>query len=99
MRCIANTRVIRIRLTREGDRLVLQVEDTGIGIRPEDVPTLFQRFRQINDPRLAARDGNGLGLAISKKIVERHHGMIDIYSEYEKRTVVTVRLPAPVDAI
>ncbi len=95
MKCIANQREIAIRLKRDAETIRLEIEDSGIGIRPEDVACVFERFRQINDPRLPAQTGNGLGLAISKKIVERHGGEIDITSDYGKRTVVTVRFPNP----
>jgi PAS domain S-box-containing protein len=70
---------ITVRLRAEGASVRGEVEDTGPGITPEDVPRLFQRFSQLQ--RGMAKGGTGLGLAISKSIVEAHGGEIGVTSQ------------------
>jgi PAS domain S-box-containing protein len=83
---------VRIR-TRDG-HAEIKVADTGIGIRPEFLPILFERFRQA-DPSAARRFGGlGLGLAISKQLVELHGGTVTAESEGEGRgATFTINLP------
>jgi signal transduction histidine kinase len=69
--------------------LIIEVQDTGPGISPEDQKTLFERFR----PGTHKRSGSGLGLHLSKKIVETHQGTIDVKSELGKGSLFIVRLP------
>jgi signal transduction histidine kinase len=71
----------------------VSVKDTGIGIQQKDVPKLFRKFGQLESAKLVAPGGTGLGLAISKMIVERHHGKIEIESEYKKGSVFSFTLP------
>ena len=73
---------------------VFQVVDTGIGIAPEDIPRALGRFVQI-DPGLARQhEGTGLGLPLTKALVELHGGVLDLQSELGEGTTVTVRFPA-----
>jgi signal transduction histidine kinase len=65
---------------RDGE-LVTEVKDTGIGIAPEDVPKLFQRFQQIEMGATRRAGGTGLGLAITKALVEAHGGRIGVESQ------------------
>jgi signal transduction histidine kinase len=67
----------------------LEVEDTGYGIAADDLPTLFERFRQGKNKRA----GSGLGLHLSRRIVELHGGTIEVTSELGKGSVFTVHLP------
>ncbi len=71
----------------------VSVKDTGIGIQKKDVPKLFRKFGQLESAKLVAPGGTGLGLAISKMIVERHHGQIEIESEYKKGSAFSFTLP------
>ncbi len=71
----------------------VSVKDTGIGIQQEDVPKLFRKFGQLESAKLVAPGGTGLGLAISKMIVERHHGKIEIESEYKKGSAFSFTIP------
>jgi PAS domain S-box-containing protein len=75
----------------EGVRV--SVKDTGIGIQQKDVPKLFRKFGQLESAKMIAPGGTGLGLAISKMIVERHHGKIEIESEYKKGSSFSFVLP------
>jgi signal transduction histidine kinase/CheY-like chemotaxis protein len=68
-----------------------QVEDTGPGIAPEHLSRIFEPFEQVGDPR-ARSEGTGLGLALTKKIVEQMGGSIEVQSELGKGSVFTVTL-------
>ncbi len=71
-----------------------RVADTGIGITPQDVPKAMSLFGQI-DGRLARKhEGTGLGLPLTKSLVERHGGSLELQSEVDVGTTVTVRFPA-----
>ncbi len=67
----------------------IEVEDTGSGISPQDQATLFERFRQGSHKR----SGSGLGLYLSRRIVEAHKGSIEVNSELGKGSLFIVRLP------
>jgi signal transduction histidine kinase len=76
-----------------GDQAVLKVRDQGIGILPEFIPRLGERFFRVDMAR--SEDGGvGLGLSICKSIVDAHGGSMEFVSEPEKGTSVSVRLPA-----
>ncbi|MDD3604052.1 MAG: ATP-binding protein [Kiritimatiellae bacterium] len=77
----------------EGGHYLLTVSDTGVGIRPEAVPGLFQPFHQIDSTLARRHEGTGLGLSISKKLVEKMGGTIGVESEWGRGSVFTVRLP------
>ncbi|MBZ0282745.1 MAG: HAMP domain-containing histidine kinase [Anaerolineae bacterium] len=82
-------------LRREGDEAVLQVSDTGVGIQPEDLERIFDRFYQADSSRTRVHDGegSGLGLSIAKWIAEAHGGTIGVQSTPSKETTFTVRVP------
>ncbi len=71
----------------------LAVTDTGIGIPPDDLPHIFDRFYRVDRARSRASGGRGLGLAICKQIVEAHGGKIEVESTPNKGTRFSVRLP------
>lgn len=77
----------------EGDRLHLRVADTGIGIRPEDRERIFTEFSQVNASHARQQEGTGLGLALSKRLVEAHGGRIWFESEFGRGSVFHVLLP------
>jgi signal transduction histidine kinase len=62
----------------------ISVEDTGIGIKPEDIPKLFKEFSQLDSVYDKEYEGTGLGLALSKKLVELHGGRMQVASEFGK---------------
>lgn len=79
---------------REGANVVLTVTDTGPGIAAEDLPHIFERFYRADKSRTAAHGHNGLGLAITRGIVQAHGGTIEVTSRLGEGTRFTVRLPA-----
>jgi len=77
-----------------GDFVEIAVKDTGIGIRPEDQPKLFQPFMRLEGSSGAQCEGTGLGLVITRRLVEMHGGRIWVESEGEgKGSTFTVTLP------
>ncbi len=70
----------------------LTISDTGAGIAPEHLPHVFERFYKVDAARASDSTGSGLGLSISKAIVDRHGGTIYVTSE-PGRTTFTIRLP------
>ncbi|MGH9533289.1 MAG: sensor histidine kinase [Terriglobales bacterium] len=72
---------------------VIAVRDTGVGIRAEQIPGLFQKFARIENPLSGREFGTGLGLYFVKSVVELHHGSISVDSQPERGSTFTVRLP------
>ena len=83
---------ITLSLYRDGDWARLEVADTGIGIDPEHLPYVFDRFYRIHKARSRARGGSGLGLAIVKGIAEQHGGKATVTSEPGKGSTFTAWL-------
>jgi PAS domain S-box-containing protein len=75
------------------ENVMLAVEDTGIGILPDDLPHVFERFYRGNHRQPTEIPGTGLGLAIVKEIVDIHHGEIDVESKVDVGTRFEVKLP------
>jgi len=71
----------------------ISVNDTGVGIAPEDQETVFEEFRQVGSPYTQKREGTGLGLTLTKKFVEIHGGKIWVESEVGKGSTFTFSLP------
>ena len=88
--------LIRLRLERNGTHAEIGVSDNGLGIRPEDLPHVFERFYRADPARSSDPGGSGLGLAIARWIAERHGGSIGIQSEPGKGTQAIVNLPLAV---
>ncbi len=74
----------------------ISVEDTGIGIKKEDISKLFQSFQQVDSKRNRNIEGTGLGLAISKRLLSLMNGDIWVESEYEKGSKFSCALPQKV---
>lgn len=83
-----------VRVWREGNQAVFQVEDTGIGIPEEQRSLLFQKFQQLDTSYHRTYEGMGLGLALTKQLVELHGGAIEVESTVDVGSIFTVRLPA-----
>ena len=75
-------------------RLRFVVSDNGIGMAPEDVATAFAPFGQVQRDPSSSGEGSGLGLPLSKALVELHGGSLELTSEMGRGTVITIRLPA-----
>jgi PAS domain S-box-containing protein len=87
-----------VRLERQANDLIFAVRDFGLGIRAEEIPGLFKAFGQARSGKQRNAQGIGLGLAITKKLIELHGGTIAVQSEWEKGTTVTFKVPMVVDA-
>ncbi len=79
--------------------VVFRIADTGIGIKEEDKSRLFQEFEQIDSSITREYGGTGLGLVITKRLVELHRGSIWVESVYDKGSVFYVKLPQGTDEI
>ena len=71
----------------------MKVSDTGIGISPEDLPHIFERFYRADQSRSHDRGGSGLGLAIVESIVQEHQGSIEVESTPGKGSTFILKLP------
>jgi PAS domain S-box-containing protein len=84
---------IEVRLGKEGDQVVLAVTDSGVGIPAADRERIFERFYRTAIARRQAIQGTGLGLTITKAIVEAHHGTITVDGDEGRGSTFTVCLP------
>ncbi|MCL4735666.1 MAG: PAS domain-containing protein [Candidatus Omnitrophica bacterium] len=84
---------VAVSAVEAGETVSLSVADTGIGLKPEDLARLFQRFFRVRNEDTRKISGTGLGLSISKSIVDAHGGRLTVTSEYGKGTTFTVILP------
>ncbi len=82
---------IRLSSVKQDGQLAVSIEDNGIGIPPESVDRVFDRFYRVEESR--SRGGSGLGLTVAKWIAEAHHGSIQVRSTPGKGSVFTVLLP------
>lgn len=83
---------ITVRVETAGDHLRIQVIDSGIGIAPEQIPHLFERFRQAEGSVNRSYEGSGLGLALVKELVSLHGGQVNVESVYGRGSTFTVWL-------
>jgi signal transduction histidine kinase len=93
-----------VKFTPDGGRVALRarpvenglevsVSDTGIGIAPEDQEKVFEEFRQVGGDYKTKQEGTGLGLALARKFVELHGGVISVQSELGKGATFTFTVP------
>ena len=85
---------IYLRVTSSQDYVRLTVQDEGMGISPEGIPHIFERFYRTDRSRDRKTGGTGLGLSIAKWIVEHHSGWFEVVSRLDAGTRITVVLPA-----
>ena len=83
---------IIIKLATESNHCILQVQDSGIGILPSQIPYLFERFRQAEGSENRSYEGSGLGLSLVKELVELHGGNVTVDSVYGQGTTFIVKL-------
>jgi len=86
---------ITVHLRREEESLLFCVQDTGPGIDQEDIPKLFEEFRQVSDGSWRRREGAGLGIPISRRFIELHGGRMWVESQVGEGTSVYFTLPLP----
>lgn len=84
---------ITVQVERQADEVIFSVRDTGLGITASDIPRLFVEFQQLNSGTDRQHGGAGLGLAISRRFVELHHGRIWVESQPGKGSVFSFALP------
>lgn len=84
---------IKIDICIREDKLILEIEDNGIGIPEKDLARIFERFYRVDKARARELGGTGLGLSIAKEIIEAHEGTIEIFSQEGKGTKTVIRLP------
>ena len=84
---------ITVTTRKDGDMAKISLSDTGIGIKEEDLNRLFKEFEQLDSGIIRKYGGTGLGLTISKKLVELHGGSILVESEYGVGSTFTITLP------
>lgn len=86
---------ITCRSWSEAGQLVIQVQDTGMGIAPADQEKIFEKFKQVGNTLTDKPQGSGLGLAICRHIIEHHGGRIGVVSELGKGSTFWFQLPVP----
>jgi signal transduction histidine kinase len=84
---------VTVTLTQVQNWAVIQVQDTGVGIAPQDQARIFDRFHRVNQARTRQKGGAGLGLAIVQEIVRSHHGSIEVKSKLGVGSNFIVKLP------
>lgn len=85
---------ISIFVRNEGGKVWFTVQDSGIGIPPEDIPYIFDRFYRADESRARATGGTGLGLSIAKWIAERHGGYLEVLSREDFGSRISLVLPS-----
>jgi signal transduction histidine kinase len=83
---------VEIRTDLNGEKILVRVEDHGIGISEEALPRVFDRFYHLDRSGNELFDGIGLGLAITRQVIEQHHGSLDVTSEPGKGSTFTITL-------
>ncbi len=84
---------LKVSLRDEGEFALLSIQDTGIGIPKNDLPSIFNRFYRVDKARSRDEGGSGLGLSICKYIAEAHKGRIDVESKLSVGSCFKIRIP------
>ncbi len=85
--------VVRLASSSWRNEFIIEVADQGPGIREDDIPFVFERFRRVDKVRNRQRGGTGLGLAIAKTIIDAHQGRIEVHSRVGEGTRMRIYLP------
>ena len=84
---------IRLQANAQTDDLQIVVSDTGVGIDPQYLPHLFDRFYRVGSDRARTSGGTGLGLEIAYEVVRLHGGSLNVTSQIDRGTTFTISLP------
>jgi two-component system, chemotaxis family, CheB/CheR fusion protein len=87
---------IEVKIHHKGERILISVKDSGIGIPKDKQEIIFDRFRQVDKSLARNHEGSGIGLALVKSLVELHGGIISVQSEYGNGTEFIIELPLKV---
>ncbi|WP_199867097.1 sensor histidine kinase [Paraclostridium sordellii] len=84
---------IIVRLFEECSNIKIEVEDSGIGIKEEELPLIFNRFYRASSHRESNKDGSGIGLSIAKILIGNLNGKIAVSSKYKKGSIFSIYIP------
>ena len=84
---------IALSLAADADAVRLSITDSGIGIAPDQVAHVFERFHRVRGPRARTQEGTGIGLALVQELVRLHGGTITVESQRDRGTTFTVAIP------
>ena len=84
---------IRVEITKQEDEVICKIQDKGIGMAPQDLKHIFERFYTVNKARSRKLGGAGIGLSIVKTIMQKHNGSIAVESKLGEGTAFTLKLP------
>ena len=84
---------VKVSLQKEEDQIKIKVSDNGEGISPQNKNKVFQRFYQVDNSTTRAHEGSGIGLALTKELVDIHKGKIELESQLGKGSTFTIVLP------
>jgi signal transduction histidine kinase len=84
---------VDVRLSSNAAHITIEVVDRGPGIPADELPNLFKPFMRLSTSQQTTERGTGLGLAITKRLVEAHHGTLDVQTEVGRGATFTIRLP------
>ena len=93
------TTLLRIKKEKEPAYVEIQICDSGKGIAKKDLPFIFERFYQGDDPIHQIQEGTGLGLSLVKDFIELHSGHVEVFSEQARGTTFTIALPYPYESL
>jgi signal transduction histidine kinase len=85
--------VVTVRVVADGRSLTVEVQDTGIGIAPDEAELIFERFYRSKDQRLSAITGTGLGLTLAREVIRLHGGEISVRSQVDQGSTFTLTVP------
>ncbi|MEQ8703981.1 MAG: ATP-binding protein [Phaeodactylibacter sp.] len=83
---------VSLMITEEADEVKVDIIDSGIGISPENLPYVFERFFRVENSTENAIEGSGIGLSLAKELIDMHHGNITVTSQVGEGTTFTLRL-------
>lgn len=84
---------VSMRVKVDNENLQVAIEDTGVGIAPDEVSKVFEKFFRSSDPRVQTETGTGLGLALAQEVVHMHGGTIAVESQLDQGTTFAVTVP------